>query len=232
MLKKTPASDLGNQRPVCCIRTIYKLVSAVINNRMYKLLERYDVLEEQQEGFCAQRSCPRQTHKLISIMEDAKRQKKKLYCLWIDWGNAFNSADQDVLWEAMRLSGFEKKDIALVAELYNESTLVVDNSFGRTAEIDCNCGVKQGDIISPAVFTILMNVLLRSLARTGAGYTHSSGVHCNFLAFADDIVLITDDAKKMQTLVAEVEMFASWSKMWVNQSKCRICAMDYGRNKP
>ena len=77
-----------------------------------------------------------------------------------------------------------------------------------------------------------MNVLLRSLARTGAGYTHSSGVHCNFLAFADDIVLITDDAKKMQTLVAEVELFASWSKMWVNQSKCRICAMDYGRNKP
>ena len=91
-LKKSPASNLGNQRPVCCIRTIYKLVSAVINNSMYKLLERYDVLKEQQEGFRAQRSCPRQTHKLVSIIEDAKRQKKKLYCLWIDWGNTFNSA--------------------------------------------------------------------------------------------------------------------------------------------
>ena len=158
-------------------------------------------------------------------MEDAKRQKKKLYCLWIDWGNAFNSADQDVLGEAMRLSGFEPSEIALVAELYNESTLIVNNSFGRTVEINCNCGVKQGDIISPAVFTILMNVLLRSLSRSGAGYMYSSGVHCNFLAFADDIVLITNDPRKMQT-------FAVWSKMWVNHSKCRMSAIDFNNNKP
>ena len=40
------------------------------------------------------------------------------------------------------------------------------------------------------------------MAATGAGYTHSSGVHCNFLAFADDIALITDDPTKTQTLVS------------------------------
>ena len=49
--KKSPASDLGNQRPVCCVCMVYKLVSAVVNNRTTKLLECYGVLEEQQEGF-------------------------------------------------------------------------------------------------------------------------------------------------------------------------------------
>ena len=106
---------------------------------MTKLLERYDILEEQQGGFRARRSSPRQTNKLISIIKDAKRNHKPLYCLWINWGNAFNSADQDVLWEAMHLSGFDPGDIALVAELYRDSTLVIDNSFGRTAAMDCNC---------------------------------------------------------------------------------------------
>ena len=227
LLKKSPASNLSNQRPVCCIRTVYKLISAIINNRMTKLLERYDVLEEQQEGFRARRSCPRQTHKLVSIIEDAKENKKQLYCLWIDWGNAFNSADQEVLWEAMKLSGFDQADIALVAELYRNSTLVIDNSFGRTAELDCNCGVKQGDIISPTVFSILMNILLRNMSRSGAGYTMADGTHCNFLAFADDICLVTDDPNKMQTLVNEIEKFSNWSHMWVNLSKCRMSSYNF-----
>ena len=43
LLKKSPASNMGSQRPVCCVRTVYKLVSAIINTRMYKLLEQYDV---------------------------------------------------------------------------------------------------------------------------------------------------------------------------------------------
>ena len=76
-----------------------------------------------------------------------------------------------------------------------------------------------------------MNLLLRTLATTGAGYTHSSGVHCNFLAFADDIVLLTDDPRKMQTLVHEIERFAHWSRMWVNLSKCRISAIDFNTGK-
>ena len=131
----------------------------------------------------------------------------------------------------MHLSGFDPKDIALVAELYRDSTMVVQNTFGTTAELECQCGVKQGDIISPTVFSILMNVLLHSMSATGAGYTHSSGVHCNFLAFADDIVLITDDATKMQTLVREVQIFASWSHMWVNIKKCRMSAIDFATGK-
>ena len=111
----------------------------------------------------------------------------------------------------MRLSGFSPLDIKLVSELYNDSTFAVDNDFGTTAALPVKCGVKQGDIISPTVFSITMNVLLRKLAAEGNGYTHSSGTEYNVLAFADDLCLLTDCPAKMQKLVEIVEGFAKWS---------------------
>ena len=85
-------------------------------------------------------------------------------------------------------------------------------------------------MISPALFSIAINVLLRKLARRGGGYVQSSGTHTNVMAFADDLVLLSDDAGKLQGLVDEVEKFASWSGMWVNVAKSKITAFDFGRN--
>eukprot|EP00286_Rhodomonas_abbreviata_P000807 CAMPEP_0181288690 /NCGR_PEP_ID=MMETSP1101-20121128/472_1 /TAXON_ID=46948 /ORGANISM="Rhodomonas abbreviata, Strain Caron Lab Isolate" /LENGTH=634 /DNA_ID=CAMNT_0023392839 /DNA_START=190 /DNA_END=2091 /DNA_ORIENTATION=- len=127
----------------------------------------------------------------------------------------------------MELSGFKKEDIQLVAELYRESTFAVENEFGTTAPLPVRCGVKQGDIISPTVFTITMNVLLRRLAKVGNGYMHSSGREYNVLAFADDLCILTESAEKMQMLVDQVVEFADWSGMWVNVGKSEITAYDF-----
>eukprot|EP00961_Rhodomonas_salina_P055927 750675-Rhodomonas_salina.1 len=39
--KKAPVSRMSNQRPVCCARTVYKLVSYFVTSRMTKMLEHY-----------------------------------------------------------------------------------------------------------------------------------------------------------------------------------------------
>eukprot|EP00961_Rhodomonas_salina_P257518 3480089-Rhodomonas_salina.1 len=231
--KKAPASLMSNQRPVCCARTVYKLVSYFVTSRMTRMLKTYGVTEATQEGFQSQRSCQRQASRYVDIIEDARRNKKQLYSLYIDWGNAFNSIDQDVLWRAMRLAGFDLDDIDVVAELYRDSSFAVENPFGTTAALPCKCGVKQGDIVSPALFSLAMNILLRQLAQRGGGYVHSSGEHCNVLAFADDLILLSDNAGRMQALVDEVKQFAEWSGMWVNVSKSKITAFDFAtRTEP
>eukprot|EP00961_Rhodomonas_salina_P021253 286163-Rhodomonas_salina.1 len=78
-----------------------------------------------------------------------------------------------------------------------------------------------------------MNILLQQLAQRGEGYVHSSGDHCNVLAFADDLILLSDNAGRMQVLVDEVKQFAEWSGMWVNVSKSKITAFDFAtRTEP
>eukprot|EP00961_Rhodomonas_salina_P163793 2205943-Rhodomonas_salina.1 len=76
---------MANQRPVCCARTVYKLVSYFVTSRMTKMLEHYKVLEATQEGFQSARSCQRQAARYVDIIEDAKRNKHKLFCIYVDW---------------------------------------------------------------------------------------------------------------------------------------------------
>ena len=218
--KKQPACLLRNQRPVCCARTVYKVVSHIINSRLVKLMAKNNVIEEDQEGGQRKKSCRRQVKKIVHIFEDARRTKRQLYCVFVDWRNAYNGVDQDVIWECLRQMGIHPKDVELISSLYHESDILVRNSFGDTASIPLKCGVKQGDNISPTLFTIVINVLLRQLNRSGAGYVHSNGDHIAATAFVDDTLLLSDRPSHCQRLVDEVARFAKWSHITCIHKMC------------
>ncbi len=38
--------------PVCLLDTVYKVLSAIITDRLYRLAERHGLLDPSQEGFC------------------------------------------------------------------------------------------------------------------------------------------------------------------------------------
>jgi len=48
-------------------------------------------------------------------------------------------------------------------------------------------GVKQGGVLSPLLFTVYIDVLLKDLADAGLG-CHIGNVYCGSLGYADDIV--------------------------------------------
>ena len=119
--KKQPACLLRNQRPVCCARTVYTVVSHIINSRLVKLMTKYNVIKEDQEGGQRKKNCKRQVQKIIHVQQDAKRTKRQLYCVFVDWRNAYNGVDQDVIWECLQQMGLQDKDVDLIAGLYNKS---------------------------------------------------------------------------------------------------------------
>eukprot|EP00961_Rhodomonas_salina_P042202 567246-Rhodomonas_salina.1 len=47
--KKAPASSMSNQLPVCCARTVYKLISYCVTSCMTQMLKAYGVTEGTQE---------------------------------------------------------------------------------------------------------------------------------------------------------------------------------------
>jgi hypothetical protein len=93
LLKKYPVTQLTNWRPVCLLRTAYKVASAVINDRLTHLFEQFDILERQQEGNQKQHNTIRQVYRLLQIIEDAKRTGSTLYVLYLDLVNAYNATN-------------------------------------------------------------------------------------------------------------------------------------------
>ena len=60
----------------------------------------------------------------MHIFKDARRTKRHLYCVFVDWHDAYNGVDQDVIWECLQQMGVHSKDVDLISSLYDKSSLV------------------------------------------------------------------------------------------------------------
>ena len=82
-------------------------------------------------------------------------------------------------------------------------------------------GVKQGCLISPTLFSVYINDLADDLKSANLGVNVNETI-INLLMYADDVVLLTDAADKLQRMLNIVH---SWCRKWrltVNGGKTKI----------
>ena len=81
--------------------------------------------------------------------------------------------------------------------------LTSDNSSMKTDYFDCPLGVKQGDILSPTLFSIFVNSLTVDLGSSELGVnldlppsqdSSDNNIVVNHLIYADDLVCIAENA--------------------------------------
>jgi hypothetical protein len=102
LLKKEEVTVISGYRPVCLLDTVYKLLSAVLTDRLYRLAERHGLLDPSHEGFRRLHSPQRQVQSLHWAFQEAAARKEKLFCCYLDFANAFNSIDHEALWRWLR----------------------------------------------------------------------------------------------------------------------------------
>ena len=113
-------------------------------------------------------STQRQVQSLHWAFQDAAPRRESLYCVYLDFQNAFNSVDHEALWRW--LEHIKVPDVDLLKDLYTGSHYYADLPYGRSAPIELTRGTKQGDILSPLLFGLVFNALLLSLRRSGVGF--------------------------------------------------------------
>ena len=103
----------------------------------------------------------------------------------------------------------------------------VSGPFGVTADIHTHAGVGQGDITSPLLWNLVINVMLRYIHGARVGYTHASGVMTSALAYIDDCVFLSDTDGGMREQVRRLNEFYEWAGLSINNAKCAIFAHDF-----
>ena len=101
---------------------------------------------------------------------------------------------------------------------------------GQTSSFfPCENGVRQGENLSPVLFSIFLNDLESHLTFTG-----SSGIvfQCNFnatvwlkilvLLYADDTIIVADSPKDMQNSLNSLSQYCEQCELKVNHSKTKI----------
>jgi len=112
--------------------------------------------------------------KVHLIQQEARRQRKRVYRVDIDFTNTFNAMSQAVLWQVMRM--FKILDVDFLEQIYEGTTVRLAPNDEESATITFNTGVAQGSITFQHFHQCCTNAVLRMLTVTGQNEDISHGL--------------------------------------------------------
>ena len=132
---------------------------------------------------------------IIAALEDAKLTNKDIYLTYIDFRNAFRSIDHARLLALMEDMGYPTNAVEIVGDIYTQTTTSFTyNQSGTTPPVIISRGIIQGDTLSPYLFIIFLEPLLRWLEKDDMGYHFSTSTStCTTTAYADDLAILSDN---------------------------------------
>ena len=131
--------------------------------------------------------------------------------------------------------------------MYFKAKSCVKTSVGYSDYFYCNVGLRQGENLSPILFSLFLNDLKDFLASNvvGINLPCSLADDCNFidvenyvylflLLYADDTVLLAETANDMQTCLNSLQQYCEIYGLNINISKTKVMVFSRGkiRNLP
>ena len=105
------------------------------------------------------------------IIEKAREFQKTIYFCFIEYAKAFDCVDHNKLWTILKEMGIPDHLPCLLRNLYAGQEATVRTGHGTTDWFQIGKGIRQGCILSPWLFNLYANYILRNagLEETQAG---------------------------------------------------------------
>ncbi|KAJ9515865.1 hypothetical protein QJQ45_008751 [Haematococcus lacustris] len=223
---KGQETDLNSYRPVGLANTVYKLWTSLITKILTEYAEANGMLSKNQAGFRSHRNTTQQLQMLVMALEDAKLAKADIYALLVDFTSAFNTTCQDKLLWIMHDLGFPTDATDAVKDLYTGATTRFRTPYGPTNPVPVDRGTIQGDSLSPFLFLIYIEPLLRWLQVGARGYkfksaTADSGERAivSSIDYADDIAILCNTLRNLRCQADKLSAFSDWGHLVISHSK-------------
>ncbi|XGW32200.1 hypothetical protein V3C99_010408 [Haemonchus contortus] len=185
-----------------------KSIPQVIIKTLARLFTRIGrILDEgqpcEQAGFRRGFSTIDHIHTLTRLIEVSREYKMPLCLTFIDLKKAFDTVETEAVIEAVGNQGVPTQYIRMLRELYDNFTTRI-SPFYKEVIINVKRGVRQGDTISPKLFSAALENIMRHLEWEDLG-VKVDGRYLHHLRFADDIVLITPNIEQAERMLAQFD---------------------------
>ena len=96
------------------------------------------------------------------IIRKAREFQKNIYFCFIDYAKAFDCVDDNRLWKILKEMGIPDHLTCLLRNLYAGQEATVRTGRGRTDWFQLGKGVGQGCILSPCLFNLYAEYIMRN----------------------------------------------------------------------
>ena len=210
-----------NYRGINLLFVIGKTFTALLNKRIVTYLEENKILCEEQNGFRPGRSCEEHIFTLTSIIRNRIGMGQNTYVAFIDFQKAFDWVNRKKLINKLFKYGLQGKILTSIKNLYTKTNAQVKINEYLTGIFETSSGVRQGDNMSPVLFNIFINDLIKEINHLKQG-VKIDAKDISILAYADDIVLIAPEPENLQNML---DSFYNWCKKFslhINVEKSQI----------
>jgi len=107
LYKKVDKQNCSNHRGISLLNTGYKVFTNILNTRLKEYAER--IIGEYQAGFGRNRSTAHQIHTLKLILEKCWEYDVEIYQIFIDFKQAYDSINRNMLLKAIQELGLARK---------------------------------------------------------------------------------------------------------------------------
>ena len=216
--KRNHPSLLEDFRPISILPVLSKVIESLMSDQISQHLNDNKILNPFQSGFRKGHSC---NTAMLKIVDDIRHSFDlnwvTLLCL-LDFTKAFDSVDHELLCLKLKCYGFSDAVVNLIRSyLINRRQRVkIGDNFSNFAEI--TCGVPQGSILGPLLFSILINDMFSVCKNT------------QFHAYADDVQiyisrrpgLVEDLCVRLNEDLNNIKTWSINNKLKLNSKKCKV----------
>jgi exonuclease III len=226
LYKKGDKDDVTNYRGITLLSNLGKLFTAVLNERINKWSDNNNIVSDAQFGFRKGRSTIDAVFVLNTLIQKFINENKRLYCCFIDMKRCFDSICRKSLWYKLYNMGLNGKILRIIRSMYQsvKSCIRSCDNTSYSDFFDIAMGLRQGEIISPIMFSLFVEDLELYLQdRLNCGLTLNE-LCIILLLFADDIVILATNPSDLQLSLDKLfEYCDTWGlEVNVDKSKCMV----------
>ena len=204
--KKGDPLDCNNYRGISITSCLGKTFSGVMCQRLSNYLDTEKKISDSKTAFRKKHSTLDHIYTLKSIVNKyVLRQKRKLYCCFVDFRKAYDSVWREGLMVKLRRLGVGGKFYQLIKDMYSKTSSSVKLQTGTTPTFPIDVGIKQGDNLSPVLFNVFIDGIGECVADWSDDCVTLNNVKTPSLLYADDLLLMSTSPSSMQRSLDKLE---------------------------
>lgn len=156
-------------------------------------------------------------------------RSSNVYACFLDASKAFDRIRFDFLFETLFERGVNAIDLRLLLYLYENqrARTAWGDSFSRT--FSSSNGIRQGSIISPILFCVYIDGLVKALRDANDG-CWLGDTYFGVLIYADDITLLSPSVSGLSKMLKVCQLFCETRGVRFNPKKSICMTFTFDRN--